>query len=99
MQSVCLAGNARLLQDREAAASKGAAVEIRSEISSWGMLRPAAWYNQVRYQYLYNLAVLIERGRPYLHQPLLRAQLRWTHVDDLALDSQLVSRAHRMRPS
>src|SRR5262245_21811437 len=43
-------------------------------------------------------AVLTERGHPYLYQPLFRAQLRWTHVDDLALDPQLVSRAHRVRP-
>src|SRR5438445_3421545 len=45
------------------------------------------------------IAVLIERGRPYLDQPLLGTRLRWAHLDDLALDSQFVSRAYRVRPA
>src|SRR5205807_9248805 len=57
-----------------------------SDISSCNMLRLATWHYQVRH-------------RPYLDQPLLGSRLRWAHLDDLALDSQFVSRAYRVRPA
>jgi len=70
-----------------------------SDICSCGMLPLATWHYQVRHQDLDGFAVLIERGRPNLDQPLLGARLRWAHLDDLALESQFVSRAYRVRPA
>src|SRR6266480_795841 len=66
---------------------------------SCNMLHLATWHYQVRHQDLDGFAVLIERGRSYLDQPLLGTRLRWAHLDDLALDSQFVSRAYRVRPA
>src|SRR5215471_11745294 len=69
-----------------------------SGISCCGMLRPA-WHNQARHQHLHSLAVLIERGGSDLDQPLLGTRLRWAHLDNLALDPQFITRAHRVRPT
>src|SRR5262245_47516245 len=73
--------------------------DYSSAISFCGMLRRAARQDEARHQHLHRLAILIERGRPHLDQPLLGARPRWTHLDDLALDAQLIARAHRVRPA
>src|SRR5262249_47424484 len=62
-------------------------------------LLAAAWHDQGRDQHLHGLAVLIERGGPDFDQPLLRARLRRTHLEDLALEAQLIARTHRVRPA
>src|SRR5439155_6496435 len=42
---------------------------------------------------------LVERRRAHLDQALFGARLRRPHLEDLALDAQLVARAHGPRPA
>src|SRR5208283_3505352 len=57
-----------------------------------------ARHDQVRDLDLHSVPVLVKRGRAHLDQPLFGPRLRWAHLEDLALEAQLVAGTHRAWP-
>src|SRR6266851_6931336 len=48
---------------------------------------------------LHGFAVLVQRRRPHLDQPLVRTRLRWSNLEHFALDAQLIPRTHGPWPA
>src|SRR2546426_5941267 len=62
-------------------------------------LRRAARYDEVRDDDLNGLVVLVERRRSHLDQSLIWTGPRGPHLEDLALDAQLISGSHGSWPA
>src|SRR5439155_6696177 len=62
-------------------------------------LRRAAPYHEIRDDDLNGLVVLVERRRSHLDQPLIWTRPRGPHLEDLALDPQLISGPHGPWPA
>src|SRR5713101_7977475 len=58
-----------------------------------------ARHNEVADEDLHGFAVLVQRRRPHLDQPLVRTRLRRPHLEHFALDAQLIPRTHGPWPA
>src|ERR1700722_17921497 len=57
-----------------------------------------AWHQQISHRHQYRLTILIQSCDPHLDQPKGRTRLRWPHLENFALNVQLVAWSHRTRP-
>ncbi len=64
-----------------------------------GPLFAAARHDEIADMDLHGLAVLVQRCRPHLDQALVRTRLRRPHLEDFALDTQLIPGPHGQRPA
>src|SRR3989442_9286433 len=62
-------------------------------------LRRAARYHEIRDDDLNGLVVLVERRRSHLDQSLVWTGPRGPHLEDLALDAQLIPGSHGSWPA
>src|SRR5262249_33631977 len=54
---------------------------------------------QVRDQDLHGFTILVHGGCPDFDEPLLRPRPRWSHLEHLAFDAELVTGPHRPGPA
>ena len=59
----------------------------------------AAPHDKVADEDLHGFAVLVQRRRSNLHQPLVQTRLRRPHLEHFALDAQLIPRTHGPWPA